>query len=258
VLDAGFSFTHAVAIFDGQVLESAVQRLNLGGKVLTNYLKELVSYRSINMMEETYLVDIIKEATCFVSQDPRHDLLLSKKPGLASPYRLEYVLPDGFTTTRGFARRPQIPDKTQPKPAQAVTEQVLALNNERFIVPELLFHPEGIQLDQAGVPELISEAVNAAHPSLHALLYSNVLLMGGTARCPGFCERIRTELRTLVPDEYELNVQLADDPVTAAWAGGSLLGSSSAYRLQMVTRQQYEEQGGHRVRWGGQPRQPSY
>ena len=45
VLDAGFSFTHAVPVFDGRVLPSGVRRINLGGKLLTNYLKELVSYR---------------------------------------------------------------------------------------------------------------------------------------------------------------------------------------------------------------------
>ena len=45
VLDAGFSATHAIPVFDGNVLYNGVRRLNLGGKVLTNYLKELVSYR---------------------------------------------------------------------------------------------------------------------------------------------------------------------------------------------------------------------
>lgn len=45
VLDAGFSATHAIPVFDGNILYDGVRRLNLGGKVLTNYLKELVSYR---------------------------------------------------------------------------------------------------------------------------------------------------------------------------------------------------------------------
>ena len=45
VLDAGFSFTHAAPVFDGRVLPSGVRRINLGGKALTNYMKELVSYR---------------------------------------------------------------------------------------------------------------------------------------------------------------------------------------------------------------------
>ena len=47
VLDAGFSFTHAVPIFSDMVLDTGVRRQNLGGKVLTNYLKELVSYRQV-------------------------------------------------------------------------------------------------------------------------------------------------------------------------------------------------------------------
>ena len=45
VVDAGFSFTHALPLFDGQVLLDGVRRINLGGKALTNYFKELVSYR---------------------------------------------------------------------------------------------------------------------------------------------------------------------------------------------------------------------
>ena len=45
VVDAGFSFTHALPIFDGQLLESGIKRINLGGKALTNYFKELISYR---------------------------------------------------------------------------------------------------------------------------------------------------------------------------------------------------------------------
>jgi actin-related protein 6 len=45
VLDCGFSFSHAVPIFDGFPVSHAIRRLNLGGKALTNFLKELVSYR---------------------------------------------------------------------------------------------------------------------------------------------------------------------------------------------------------------------
>ena len=45
VIDAGFSFTHAVPVADGRVLSGGVRRINVGGKALTNFLKELVSYR---------------------------------------------------------------------------------------------------------------------------------------------------------------------------------------------------------------------
>lgn len=45
-----------------------MQRLNLGGKALTNLLKETVSYRSLNMAEEAYLMETVKDALCWVSQ----------------------------------------------------------------------------------------------------------------------------------------------------------------------------------------------
>lgn len=57
--------------------------------------------------------------------------------------------------------------------------QALALNNERFMVPEALFRPSDIGLQQAGVAEVVQQAVAALHPALQPLMYSNVLLTGG-------------------------------------------------------------------------------
>lgn len=42
VIDAGFSFTHIVPVFNWKVLGEGVKRINLGGRALTNYFK--VSY----------------------------------------------------------------------------------------------------------------------------------------------------------------------------------------------------------------------
>jgi actin-related protein 6 len=52
--------------------------MDLGGKALTNYLKELVSYRSLNVMDETLLIDDAKEKLCFVSLDAPRDLRLAR------------------------------------------------------------------------------------------------------------------------------------------------------------------------------------
>lgn len=45
-------------------------------------------------------------------------------------------------------------------------------------VPELLFRPMDIGLQQAGVAEAVVQAVSAAHPALQPLLYTNVVLTG--------------------------------------------------------------------------------
>lgn len=68
VIDAGFSACYAVPFYDGQLLTAAVRRLNLGGKALTNLLKETVSYRSLNMSDEGLLMERLKEQLCWVSQ----------------------------------------------------------------------------------------------------------------------------------------------------------------------------------------------
>ena len=62
VLDAGFSFTHATPIFDNVILDAGIRRLNLGGKLMTNYLKELVSYRYNNMLYSQRVVCITAES----------------------------------------------------------------------------------------------------------------------------------------------------------------------------------------------------
>lgn len=73
VVDCGFSFTHAAPVFQNFTLNYAVKRIDLGGKALTNHLKDLVSFRSLNVMDETFIIDEVKEKLCFVSLDlPLH------------------------------------------------------------------------------------------------------------------------------------------------------------------------------------------
>lgn len=73
VVDMGHSYTHAVPIVHGSVVWDAVRRLDLGGKVLTSLLKVMFSYRQWNMMDETYLTDKMKHASCFVAACARDD-----------------------------------------------------------------------------------------------------------------------------------------------------------------------------------------
>jgi actin-related protein 6 len=49
-------------------------RIDVGGKLLTNQLKDVISFRQWNMMDETYVMSQVKEACCFVTRDIRRDL----------------------------------------------------------------------------------------------------------------------------------------------------------------------------------------
>ncbi|KAK6156496.1 hypothetical protein DH2020_010744 [Rehmannia glutinosa] len=104
VVDCGFSFTHAAPVFQNFTLNYGVRRMDLGGKALTNYLKELVSYRSVNVMDESFIMDDVKEKLCFVSLDVQRDLKIARRPGNDNIFDCTYVLPDGITYMKGFVK----------------------------------------------------------------------------------------------------------------------------------------------------------
>lgn len=45
VVDMGYSFTHVVPFIKGKKVKNGIRRIDIGGKVLTNHLKEILSYR---------------------------------------------------------------------------------------------------------------------------------------------------------------------------------------------------------------------
>ena len=71
------------------------------------------------MMDEAYLVEHVKQAACFVSQDLPADLRAAK--GSSSPHKAEYVLPDGLSASRGFLRPPQPRSREQQEKQEQVT-----------------------------------------------------------------------------------------------------------------------------------------
>ncbi|KAL5190093.1 Actin-related protein 6 [Glycine soja] len=277
VLDAGFSFTHASPVFHNFALNYAVKRIDLGGKALTNYLKELVSFRSVNVMEETFIIDDVKEKLCFVSLDVNRDLTIARKSGKENLFRCTYVLPDGVTYTKGFVKYPDQAqrylalregDLHSSSPVQAqedvnfteiaehpenrkrvdLTKNEFDLTNERFLVPEMIFRPADLGMNQAGLAECIVRAVNACHPHLRPVLYESIILTGGSTLFPQFAERLEKELRPLVPDDYRVKITTQEDPILGVWRGGSLLASSPDFEAMCVTKSEYEELGSARCR----------
>ena len=53
-------------------------RIDIGGKLLTNYLKELLSYRQFDLMAETYIANDVKEKCCYVATNYKRDMELSR------------------------------------------------------------------------------------------------------------------------------------------------------------------------------------
>lgn len=79
-------------------------RINIGGKILTNHLKEVISYRQLHVMEETYVMNQCKEDLCFVSTDFDQDHKIAKMKWPKNTIVKDYVLPDYTTVNRGLIR----------------------------------------------------------------------------------------------------------------------------------------------------------
>ncbi|PVV00303.1 hypothetical protein BB560_005324 [Smittium megazygosporum] len=78
VVDIGQYFTYVTPYLLGYPIKEAIKRVDVGGLVLSNVLKTLVSYRSWDMMEETLIVNDLKEKICYVSQDFKAEMQNSK------------------------------------------------------------------------------------------------------------------------------------------------------------------------------------
>lgn len=56
---------------------------------------------------------------------------------------------------------------------------------ERFRAPEILFNPELIGQEYAGVHQVVVDAINRVDLDLRKSLYSNIVLSGGSTLCKG-------------------------------------------------------------------------
>ena len=246
VVNTGYSFTHIVPYYKGKIVEGAVKRIDLGGKLFTNYLKEVVSYRQLNVMDETYVMNQVKEDACFVSQNFYLDMEIAKRRGAANTIVREYVLPNFSTQRRGFVREQVTKSSSLLQQQQQQTdEQSLRLANERFSIPEILFHPSNIGIEQMGIPEAITLSVSLTPREMHPHLYTNIVVTGGSALFPGFQARLIEEVRKLVPDDYGVNVTVPESPASYAWLGGAGLAGNSSKpgHLVPVTLAEYKEHG---------------
>ena len=269
VLDTGFSFSHAVPVVQGTVLNYAVRRLDVGGNVLTHYLKEQISYRAWNMMDEAYLVNHIKERMCYVSDDVAVELERGRRDRPHAPQ--SYVLPTYTESAASAAHRwgfvagdADAPTAIDEGDASTDDWQVLTLSNERFLVPEMLFSPrEVLSLPQCGVAELVMQSLERVPRALWPALLRRVLLVGGNVCLPGFVERFERELRALAPANMPVQVRVAgcdpswtprkdaSAPVLAAWRGLRVLARTNRRRPDggfWLRREEYRQGGSARAR----------
>jgi len=186
-------------------------------------------------MEETYIVNDVKEKCCYVSTQFSADLEAWRADESRNTIVQEYVLPDFSRNRRGYIR--------QPDSLPIDGEQVLYMGNERFSIPEVLFCPDQIGLHQAGLGEAIVQSINLIPEDLQGMFWANIGLIGGCTKFPGFAARLMAELRPCALTDCEIKIYESKNAITEAYHSAMSLATTSALTNLAVTRSEYLEGG---------------
>jgi actin len=175
VLDIGGGCTNVVPVLDGRSVPHAIERVDVAGVDLTDYLTHLMAQKyPFLTTAEHEITDDCKQKLCFVAQD------FDRESSTSMPKT--YVCSNALTgALKTRYCRYELPDC-----------QVVTADGERCRVGEALFKPRlmGEWAPSHGVHEVIARAVGACDLERRKLLLSNVVVAGGSTLLPGFCSRL--------------------------------------------------------------------
>ncbi|CAL0307634.1 unnamed protein product [Lupinus luteus] len=120
------------------------------------------------------------------------------------------------------------------------------LGLERSRCPEILFNPNWIGVDQAGLDEMTGVSIRRLgykDEGFEERLTSSILMTGGSSLFPGMVERLESGIRMLRPCGSTIKITRALNPIMDAWRGAAKYASDSQFRTQTFSRMDYYEKG---------------
>ncbi|KAG6902866.1 Actin-2 [Termitomyces sp. Mi166 len=118
---------------------------------------------------------------------------------------------------------------------------VVQLGPERFRAPEILFNPELIGQEYAGVHQVVVDSINRVDLDLRKSLFSNIVLSGGSTLCRGFGDRLLNEVKKLALKDIKIKIYAPPERKYSTWIGGSILAGLSTFKKMWVSAEEYQE-----------------
>ena len=214
ILELGGETTQIAPILDGNPKPYKFEKLFYGGNEINDYLFNLFNSNLKMFYNSKYKSSIedIKEKACYVALDFEEELY-----GIE---QYDYTLPDN---------------------------KQLILKEERIKAPEAIFKPSFIgKDDDKSLHNLCNKLIEKFDDHNEKKdLYNCIVLSGGNSMFKGLAERLTKEIKAIVPDSLQEEVNVINLPQRKffAWVGGAILSSISKFKDLVITKQMYEESG---------------
>ena len=209
IVDMGDGITQFSPIYEGFLLEDKFERINIGGKDITKYMRKILNKKGYKFSKdsEKYIARAIKEKACYIS--------LSKE----EIETFEYELPDG---------------------------NIVNIKEERTEAPEaIIFDSSLIFKEGKNIPEICYNIIQKCNIDIKKDLYNCIILSGGNSMFKGLPERFTKEIKDLVNESMKKEITVIANPERkfATWIGGAILSNISSIDDKWTTKKEYEEDG---------------
>lgn len=210
VIDVGYSATTVVPYIDYLPVYTSIVRVDVGGKLLTNRLKEYLSYTQVNVMCDEWLVNRVKEvygkvSLSFSDTTARGNVeryFLPTVPSMLplgkTEEELEAILQPALLASDSATSGMASSDTTSPSDLRTLPQ--LSIDDTiRYGIPELLFTPGDVGIPQCGVIEAAGHAIFkrgmlSDMPLFSRELLSTVVVYGGSSCFPHLHQRLHEGL----------------------------------------------------------------
>ena len=179
VVDSGDGVTHVFPVANGFTIGSCVKHVPLAGSNITEFTMNMLKDRGEQFQSEDVKQEAqkIKEKYAYVCDDLVEEFAKYDEP---------------VKTADGFALNTKYFKKYTYKPSKGGPAREIDVGYERFLGPEMFFHPEFFHKDHVTpLDELIDSVVQACPIDFRRSLYKNITLSGGSTLFKGFDKRLQ-------------------------------------------------------------------
>ncbi|PWA32135.1 hypothetical protein CCH79_00013376 [Gambusia affinis] len=267
VIDSGDGVTHVIPVAEGYVIGSCIKHIPIAGRDITYFTQQLLREREVGIPPEQSLetAKAVKVRTSLFicsatrGQHSKGDVKMSDL--FSQQERFSYVCPD---LVKEFNKYDTDGSKwiKQYTGVNAITKKEFTIDvgYERFLGPEIFFHPEFANPDfTQPISEVVDEVIQNCPIDVRRPLYKNVVLSGGSTMFRDFGRRLQRDLKRTVDARLKISEELSGGKLKpkpidvqvvthhmqryAVWFGGSMLASTPEFYQVCHTKKDYEEIG---------------